>query len=455
MTALKNVLEGDVPVTSGADLQSRTQLSFGRKIIGYCCLFAIVASIAYFSIYKSILAGGAMTTESAFLFMLLALVIGEVLAIRTKASLPAIFITAVLFVAGFWTFFPKDILQQGGIAPNLPGFCVMIMVVNLGTMLDKEELVAQWRTIIITLAGMAGIIAGVMTLGSLFLGVKTAAVATPPLTGGLVSAIMMQNVLQGDNHLFILAMAVYVLQGFAGFPLTNICLKIEGRNMLARYRKGELTPQEAETTKHPTGAGEGCRIFPETPKAYQTDYAIMFKTVLLVVLAGYLETMVDKAVSKFVFALLLGVLGAELGFIERKPLERSRSIGMFMMIIMMYVFSGLSGITLPILIDMMIEFCVLISLSVVGIALFAIPIGVKLGLSKAMSFAIGLGTLAGGFPASYVLSDEAAKILSENEEEYQLLLNHFLPKTLVAGFISATTGSVLIAGFFINMFFSK
>jgi len=74
-------------------------------------------------------------------------------------------------------------------------------------------------------------------------------------------------------------------------------------------------------------------------------------------------------------------------------------------------------------------------------------------LSTPMSFALGLGSIAGGFPASYVLSVEAARVMAENEEEYRILENHLLPKTLVAGFVSATSGSVLIAGAVISMFF--
>lgn len=195
------------------------------------------------------------------------------------------------------------------------------------------------------------------------------------------------------------------------------------------------------------------KIFPDTPKEFQTDYIILLKTLVLVVISSYLQTLTNGAVSKYVFALLIGVLAAEVGFIERKPLELSRSFGLFITIIMMFVFSGLNSVTIEVLKSIILNFVILITLATVGIALFTIPLGKRLGLSKAMSFAIGLGTIAGGFPASYVLSNESAKLLSETDEEYKLLLEHFLPKTLVSGFVSATSGSVIIAGLFVNMFF--
>lgn len=417
-------------------------------------ILGLTLLIGYFTVYKSMTGDYQISSGEAFLLMLVALGIGEIVSIKTKALIPSIFVTAAIFIIGFWTIFPKDILAIAGIGPALPGLFVMIMVTHLGTMLDKDELIAQWKTVVITIAGMLGICLLVMFVGQLFVGTEVAATATPPLTGGLVSAIIMQAAVKDNEYLVIIAMAMYVLQGFIGFPLINSCLKIEGRNILKKYRAGELDLTHYNLSKDKDQQKKSkFRIFPETPKEFQTDYIVLFKTLVLVVISTYLERLTNGAVSKFVFALLIGVLAAEIGFIERKPLEISRSFGLFITIIMMFVFSGLNSVTIVVLKSIIVDFLVLITLATVGIAVLTIPLGKKLGLSKAMSFAIGLGTIAGGFPASYVLSNESAKLLSENEDEYKLLLEHFLPKTLVSGFVSATSGSVIVAGIFTSMFF--
>ena len=158
-------------------------------------------------------------------------------------------------------------------------------------------------------------------------------------------------------------------------------------------------------------------------------------------------------VSKFVWALVLGVFAAAVGFIEPQILVKSRSMGFVYTIIMMFVFSQLNSITPQTVILLLKDFAILIILSTIGIALVSIPVGKLLGWSIPMSFAIGLGSLAGGFPASYVLSVEAAKVISDNEDERKLVEEHILPKTLVAGFVSATSGSVFIAGFVLAIFF--
>lgn len=433
-----------------------------KGAVGLAALVLMVGAIGYLSIYKSYLGEVKLGTAEAFMLMLLALAVGDFVSVKTKAMIPSIFVTAALFIVGFWTIFPQNILELGGIAPNLPGFFVMVMVTHLGTMLNKDELVAQWRTVLVTVAGMAGIVLAVMTIGRLLVGAEIAATATPPLTGGLVSAIIMQNAVKGHDYLVIIAMAMYVLQGFVGFPLINLCLKIEGRTMLRKYRAGEVSLESIRRMKKDnleTGLGDDeasdkYRLFPATPKQYQTEFIILLKTVALVIVSGYLEPLTGGAVSKFVFALILGVVAAETGFIERKPLDMSRSFGLFLTIIMMFVFSGLKSVTLDMLQQIFVDFAILISLSTAGIALLSIPLGRMIGLSTPMAFAIGLGTIAGGFPASYVLSNESAKLQAVNDKEYEFLLEHFLPKTLVSGFVSATSGSVIVAGIFAKIFFS-
>jgi len=425
----------------------------GNKLIGYILLLMMAASFLYFGVYQVATGQVQMDTQTAFLTMLILLIVGEVISTATKAFVPSMFISAILFVIGFWVYFPKDILQLGGIAANLPTFLVMMMVVHLGTMLDIKELVEQWKTVLITLAGMLGILVVILAIGGPLMGVEMAAIAAPPLTGGFVAAMMMQSVAPTEQ-LAILAMAVYVLQGFVGYPLTSICLKREGRALLKDYRAGKISVVKAEPAAAKAQPERHARhIFPEIPAKYKSDFTYMFTMVILTVMAAYLDKLSMGYVSKFVWALFLGVFGTAFGFIEKSTLVRSRSMGLVYTVIMMFVFSQLKTVTPETLVQLIKDFAVLIVLATAGVALFAIPVGKKLGMSVPMSFALGLGTLAGGFPASYTLSVEAAKVLADNEEEYKLLEDHMLPKTLVAGFVSATSGSVLIAGFVMAMFF--
>ena len=401
-----------------------------KRWIGYLLLAVMAAAFLYRGVYQVATGKAQWDVQTAFLTMLILVIIGEVISTATKAFVPSMFITAVLFVLGFWTYLPTDILQQAGIASNLPTFLVMMMVVHLGTMLDIQELIDQWKTVVVTLAGML--------------------VAAPPLTGGFVAAMMMQSVAPSE-HLAILAMAVYVLQGFVGYPLTSICLKKEGYSVLKQYRQGTWKAAAVKEKANDDSAKN--YLFPQIPDKYKSDFTYLFTMVILTVMSGYLDKLSGGYISKFVWALILGVFATAMGFIEKNVLVRSRSMGFVYTIIMMFVFSQLSSCTPDTVIQLIKDFAILIVLSTVGIAIFSIPLGRKFGMSTPMAFALGLGSIAGGFPASYTLSVEAAKVCAENEEEYQVLEQHMLPKTLVAGFVSATSGSVFIAGAVMAMFF--
>ena len=409
-----------------------------KRWIGYLLLAVMAAAFLYRGVYQVATGKAQWDVQTAFLTMLILVIIGEVISTATKAFVPSMFITAVLFVLGFWTYLPTDILQQAGIASNLPTFLVMMMVVHLGTMLDIQELIDQWKTVVVTLAGMLGILVVILTVGTVILGKETAAVAAPPLTGGFVAAMMMQSVAPTE-HLAILAMAVYVLQGFVGYPLTSICLKKEGYSVLKQYRQGTWKAAAVKEKANDDSAKN--YLFPQIPDKYKSDFTYLFTMVILTVMSGYLDKLSG------------GVFATAMGFIEKNVLVRSRSMGFVYTIIMMFVFSQLSSCTPDTVIQLIKDFAILIVLSTVGIAIFSIPIGRKFGMSTPMAFALGLGSIAGGFPASYTLSVEAAKVCAENEEEYQVLEQHMLPKTLVAGFVSATSGSVFIAGAVMAMFF--
>lgn len=433
-------------------MEATTKTGGGSKLLGWIILLVAAVAIVYFEIIKVGNGTGALTTQSAFLLMLACLVIGEVISTKTKAFVPSMFISATLFVIGFWTFFPTDILQQGGVSKTMPSFLVMMMVVHLGTMLNIKELIDQWKTVLVTLAGMVGILVLILTVGSLILGQETAAIAAPPLTGGLVAAMMMQEAAGDNQHLAVLAMAVYVLQGFVGYPLTSMMLKKEGKSILEKFRRGEITAEAGESS--PVDEKKySWNIFPQIPERYRSDFSNILIMVFLVVISGYLDQLSGGYVSKFVWALILGVFAQATGLVDSNILVKSRSMGFVYTIIMMYVFSQLSSITPATLVMLVKDFAILIVLATVGIALFSIPLGKKLGWSVPMSLAIGLGSLAGGFPASYTLSVEAAKVVSTTQEEYAIVEKHILPKTLVAGFVSATSGSVFIAGFVLAMFF--
>lgn len=134
-----------------------------------------------------------MSIIAAFSFVLIALALGDIVSTRTKAFVPSVFVTAILFIIGFWTFFPEDIVEISSLGMPAAQLAMYLLITHMGTMMSVKELMQQWKTILIAFGGIVGVILGVMTIGSLIFGSETAIIAAPPLTGGLVSSIMMSE----------------------------------------------------------------------------------------------------------------------------------------------------------------------------------------------------------------------------------------------------------------------
>ena len=58
-----------------------------------------------------------MSQMLALVILLFILYIGDFVSVRTKAWVPSVFISAVLFLLGYWTFFPQDIVAIAGVPP--------------------------------------------------------------------------------------------------------------------------------------------------------------------------------------------------------------------------------------------------------------------------------------------------------------------------------------------------
>ena len=98
-----------------------------------------------------------------------------------------------------------------------------------------------------------------------FVRIQTALIATPPLTGGIVAAIVMSEAASklGFESLAVLAIITYVMQGFVGYPLTAMMLKKEGNRLLAGFRSGEIKHVK---TEKPVDAPVKKKLFPATPE---------------------------------------------------------------------------------------------------------------------------------------------------------------------------------------------
>lgn len=388
----------------------------------------------------------------ALVIVVAILFIGDFVSIRTKAWIPSVFIAAILFIIGYWTFFPKEIISIAGAPPVVATMMIYLLITNMGTLLSLRQLKEQWKSILISLAGILGIIVALFTIGTLLFGVKTVIVAIPPLVGGVVSALIMSEgaANAGLTTLSVFAIVIYVMQGFAGYPLTSIVLKKEGKELLQKFRIGEITI--AGQTENLVGkSNEELKMFRTLPAKYNTDYFKLFRLAFVGFLAYGVSTLLNPIleISPFVLCLLFGIIAGSIGFLERNVLQKANSFGICILVLMLFVFDALKNATPSMIMQLFYPLVGTIVIGVIGMYIFSFIIGKILKVGKNMAFAVSLTALY-GFPADYIITNEVIKSLTEDEKEREVLTSHMLPPMLVGGFISVTIVSVILAGIFVG-----
>jgi hypothetical protein len=398
-----------------------------------------------------------MSQMLALVILTFILFVGDFVAVRTKAWVPSIFICATLFLLGYWTFFPQNIVELAGVPPVVATMLMYLLITNMGTLLSVQELKNQWKTIVIALSGIIGIIALLFGVGTFLFGLETIIVAIPPLVGGVVSALIMSEGAKeaGLASLSVFAIVIYVMQGFAGYPLTSIMLKKEGKRLLTQYRNGQLAVEvqgkAASEIAASATANVELKLFKKMPEKYNTEFFKFFRLAFVGFLAYQVSTLLAPvvAISPFVLCLLFGVIATSVGFLEKHSLQRANGFGFAILGLMLFIFDGLKKATPSMMLEILYPLIGVIVIGVIGMYLFSFIAGKLLKVSKEMAFAVSLTALY-GFPADYIITAEVIKSLTEDEKEREILTSRMLPPMLVGGFITVTIVSVILAGIFVG-----
>lgn len=400
----------------------------------------------------------------AMLILCVVYALGDTVGTLTKAWIPSVFVVAILFLLGYWTFFPKDIVTMAGFGAPLGGtLAIMICITHMGTSISLSELKKQWKIIVICLAGLAGMVAACMIICPIFVDFNYIVAGLPPLTGGIVAATMMQEAAQnlGLERAAVLAICMYVCQGFAGYPLTAVMLKKEGRNLLKDFRNGKAK-KVAKTGEIDEINGKFAveekkrkKLIPDIPNKYYST-AVSLATIMIVALLSSLISswtatfMGVYAINQAVIALILGIAATEIGFLRPNVLKENGCFNFLMFVLMMYVFGGLNSATPELLLEILGPLVLIIVVGVVGMCICSTIVGKILKVSPYMAIATSLTALY-GFPPNYVLTEEASKALADNDDEKNYLMDNMLPQMIVGGFVTVTITSVIIASIFIPL----
>lgn len=393
----------------------------------------------------------------AFVLCAAAYIIGEVVSTVTKAWIPSVFVTAIVMLVGYWTVFPHELVSDSKLIPFGSTLGIYLLITHMGTVISLKQLKAQWKTIVVCLSGLLGMCVLAWFICPLFMDKTLVIAGLPPLTGGIIAATTMQTAAAnaGLEVAAVFAITMYCVQGFAGYPITAVCLQVEGKRLLKEFREGGSVPVAlAENPMAMVDEPDRKTIVPPVPKKFDSAVVTLIKLGIVAwfatLLGGVSFPFIGK-ISGAIWALVLGVIFTTLGFLDRNSLNRANSYGIVMFALMMYVFDGLKDCTPDMLVSIIVPMLVLIVIGVLGMAVASFIIAKVLKMSFPLAFANGLTALY-GFPCDAIITESTCKSLAQTDDEFNFLMSKMFPSMIVGGFVTVTITSVFIAGAFASFF---
>ncbi|MCI9002852.1 MAG: hypothetical protein HFG03_08495 [Oscillibacter sp.] len=398
----------------------------------------------------------------AFVACAAAYIIGEVVSTMTKAWVPSVFVTAVVMLIGYWTVFPETLVTDSVLIPFGSTLGIYLCLTHMGTVISIKQLIEQWKTIVVCLAGLAGMCALCLVICPLVMDKAYVISGLPPLTGGIIAAVTMQEAAaeKGLADAALFAIAMYCVQGFAGYPLTAVCLQLEGKKMLQAYRSGDLkviaasNKVDAVNGKLETEAAPKKKLIPPLPGKWNSNAVIFLRLGIVGFLATQCGNIVipglNMKISGAVWALVLSVIATTIGFLEEDSLNKAHSYGIVMFALMMYVFDGLKTSTPEMLAGVILPMIILIIVGVFGMGVLCFVISKILRMPFLLSYATALTALY-GFPPNAIITESTCAALAQTPEEKDYLMSQMFAPMIVGGFTTVTITSVIIAGIFAGM----
>lgn len=384
--------------------------------------------------------------------------VSEWLSVKSKGTISSLIIASVLFIIGFWSgLFPDDITNQTGLLVVMSSFGVALLITNLGTLIDMEDLCREWRTVVIALGGILGIAVVCFTVGTWLFGREYALTAAPPISGGTIAGIIVSEAAQqaGRPELGAFAILVLAFQKFFGMPIATLCLK---HDLNRKLKAGDF---DRDVVHNDNLKIPNMRIFKEPKKETNTPISNLTRLAIVAAIANFagLATLIpgsDPAnywLNPNIAYLLFGILFARLGFLQRANIDKAGAGGLLMFGLMVMLPGNFAQITPAELLGMVLPLVGLLALCSIGIVIVCVLLGKLLKYSPAMSASIGV-TAMFGYPGTQILSLESTAALDCTEEQRQRALDYVMPKMIVGGFVTVTIASVAFAGIIAPIIFA-
>ncbi|MBR5806187.1 MAG: hypothetical protein IKY30_05395 [Oscillospiraceae bacterium] len=390
------------------------------------------------------------TPMMCFAVIAFAFVIGEFLSRKTNGFVSSMVFGCFVAMGLFWSgAIPATIAVDSTLLPTLNATGVAMLLVNMGTSIEIEDLLAEWKTVVVCCAGLVGIGILAFTVGNMIFGREYSLTAAPVVSGGVIAFQIVSEAanVAGKPQFAGFAALVLAFQSMIGMPVASFCLKKE---LMMAKAKGMFS-----------GAAEKKSAFklPETnlfktPSPEADTSTVKFFKLAVVAVCGYLlSTYVLTFLNVNIMYLLVGIVAKKINFLQKNALKDAGGYGYIMLCMYALTFNGFATVSPADALSFIFPLFGTLILGVIGIAIMALIAGKIVGYNPYVSIACGVTALF-GYPGTEILSNEVVASMTEfTAEEKEKALAYVMPKMIVGGFTTVTIASVVFAGIIAPMIF--
>lgn len=388
-----------------------------------------------------------MTPIFAATIILAFIALGELISLWSKARIPSLLIAMLgTFIAVQLKIIPNTIIDDS-FFPQIYAILVAPLLFHMGSLIPLKTMLAQWRSVVISIAGMivaVGVIAAVV--GPIF-GFQYVVAGAGPLAGGIVSTGLTTDGLKAanvDSAIVVLPALVLMLQSLPSMPLTNLLLRKFAIKLRDSGNLEELARKQKKVEKD-NGGGKKLVTLPDI--LVDNELFVLF----LILVGGSLATLLAMPthIPSSIIALVLGVASTAIGLTPERSMEKSNSFGIAMAGVVAIVMAPLVAASLSDVLAALIPVAVILAVGAVGIMIGGAIATKLLKWKTTLGMSVAL-TAMYGFPADYLLTNEVVRSVGRTDEEREALSEAMLPPMLVGGFTSVSAGSVVIASVLVS-----
>lgn len=364
---------------------------------------------------------------------------GDFIADKTKAFISMILVASVIFTISFWYGLPKTIFYDAGLV-QFAKLTVCMLLIHIGSTIRIRDFINEWRVVVVALSAVLVVAMCVFFAGRLFIDSYYALVGAPVLVGGVVAYLVMSPI--GDilsrPDIKVFAILILVFHSFVGVPIASYFCKKAGEAYAATL--GKLTDTEE--------AGQEQQAAPKRkvitiPQKFSTPNIILTKLAII----SYLATVCGEltSLSFLIFGIIFGVIFQEIGLLEDNCLVKANGMTFVMAGAIAMVFDGLTATTPAMIAGMILPLLMVFAIGVVACVLTAVIAAKAIHMDWQLSIAMAIAAFF-GFPGTYLIALEVSKACGKTEAEHKKVLDYIMPKIVIAGIVSVSIVSGLLAG---------